>query len=572
MSYTSVFGGNTIFPADPSLYALTLSGTDVTLEWPTESAAPEHPAARIIAVTAENDDVVTLPDATLASVGQMILFDNLSDSSDSFTVENADGDEVATVGVGEQWLVYLYDNSDEAGTWQATQMGAASASALASSLNSYGLKVISNRLAQSMPVTTFSSTPTTLAVTDRASVLVWTANGAGTLNLMAAATAATNFFCSVRNSGGGNLTIDPSGAETIDGAATLTLVPGDSVTIVTNGTAWYTVGRGQQAIFAFDFTAISLASAGTSYALSGSELNRIAYQFTGVLSNNVNVIVPSTTQQYWVTNDTTGPYALTISTSGGVPITVDRGASTILYCNGTNVLKAELSDIPFDELPDGSVGAPSLAFVNDTDTGIYLGGSNTLTLTAGGVAVASAGSAGLILGSSKQVRLDAGTVGAPGLAFAADTNTGLYQPNDNEIAVALGGVALLTFANAFSTLANFLAVPNGDAANPSVTFTNDTDTGIYRIGANSLGITAGGSLKMTVASAGITFNAAASTATTFTSTGDVNFSGAATLRIPTGTPASAAAAGSAGQMLYDSSYLYICLSTGVWRRVAHATW
>lgn len=37
-------------------------------------------------------------------------------------------------------------------------------------------------------------------------------------------------------------------------------------------------------------------------------------------------------------------------------------------------------------------------------------------------------------------------------------------------------------------------------------------------------------------------------------------------------PASATAAGRAGQFTWDTSYLYICTATNTWRRVAHSTW
>ncbi len=37
-------------------------------------------------------------------------------------------------------------------------------------------------------------------------------------------------------------------------------------------------------------------------------------------------------------------------------------------------------------------------------------------------------------------------------------------------------------------------------------------------------------------------------------------------------PASATAAGVAGQLAYDATHLYVCISTNVWVRVAIATW
>lgn len=43
-------------------------------------------------------------------------------------------------------------------------------------------------------------------------------------------------------------------------------------------------------------------------------------------------------------------------------------------------------------------------------------------------------------------------------------------------------------------------------------------------------------------------------------------------QIANGTPASATATGTAGEMRWDSSFLYICTSSNTWKRVAIATW
>tara|TARA_Y100000591_G_C21778251_1_gene669522 strand:- start:919 stop:1197 length:279 start_codon:yes stop_codon:yes gene_type:complete len=39
-----------------------------------------------------------------------------------------------------------------------------------------------------------------------------------------------------------------------------------------------------------------------------------------------------------------------------------------------------------------------------------------------------------------------------------------------------------------------------------------------------------------------------------------------------GTPASATASGTAGEIQYDSNYIYICISTNNWKRVAISSW
>jgi hypothetical protein len=69
--------------------------------------------------------------------------------------------------------------------------------------------------------------------------------------------------------------------------------------------------------------------------------------------------------------------------------------------------------------------------------------------------------------------------------------------------------------------------------------------------------------------------AAGSTATavaTFNSNGNFGITGN-TLNIPvTRTPASASATGTAGDICWDASYIYVCVAANTWERVAIATW
>jgi hypothetical protein len=69
--------------------------------------------------------------------------------------------------------------------------------------------------------------------------------------------------------------------------------------------------------------------------------------------------------------------------------------------------------------------------------------------------------------------------------------------------------------------------------------------------------------------------AAGSSATavaTFNSNGNFGVTGN-TINIPnTRTPASAAAPGTKGDICWDTSYIYVCVATDTWERVAIATW
>jgi hypothetical protein len=372
-TYTQIFGGTTIYPSDVSYLALALTA-DITLEWPLESNVTNAPAARIIDVTPTGAYSIFLPPADETGTGQTILFNNLGPNT--ITVKNSVGGTLLSIAQGEQWQIYLTANTTAAGTWRTFRYGASTAQAQASTLAGFGLTATGSTLSQSTPVTLFNSN-FTAGGSDRAKMLVWT-GGLGTLTLPTASSVGGDWFIAVRNGGSGNLVIDPQGAETINGAASLTLTPGDSATAVTDGTSWYTLGLGQSAVFAFDYTSINLAGQSGNYTLSGAELNRIAYEFTGAIVGNVEIIVPKTTQQYWVTNDTTGgSFTLRVRTNTQTPgVLVARGSRAILYCNGNDVVDAETGGVAVPiAVVDGGTGSTTAggALVNLGGTSVGIG-------------------------------------------------------------------------------------------------------------------------------------------------------------------------------------------------------
>jgi hypothetical protein len=378
-TYTQIFGGTTIYPSDVSYLALALTA-DTALDWPLESNTLLQPAARIIDVTPTGAYSISLPPADETGSGQTILFNNLG--PDTITVKNSVGSTLLSIAQGEQWQIYLTDNTTAAGTWRTFRYGASTAQAQASALAGYGLVATGSTLSQSTPVTLFNSSYTA-GVPDRAKMLVWT-GGLGILTLPTASSVGSDWFIAVRNGGAGNLTIDPQGLETINGAASLTLTPGDSATAVTDGTSWYTLGLGQSAVFAFDYTSINLGGLSGNYTLSGAELNRIAYEFTGAIVGNIEIIVPKTTQQYWVTNSTTGgSFTLRVRTSTQTPgVLVTRGGRAILYCDGNNVVDADTGGIAVPiGIADGGTGATTAgsALVNLGGTAVGIGVFTALT-------------------------------------------------------------------------------------------------------------------------------------------------------------------------------------------------
>lgn len=352
-SFTQVFGGNTIYPSDVSYLALALSA-DTDLSWPQDSNSASV-VARIIDVTPSGAYSIILSDVRSVGVGTTVLFNNLGPNT--VTVKNSVGGTIVSLAAGEQWQIYLIDNDTAAGSWRSFRYGAATAQAQASALAGQGLVATGSTLSQQYPVIEVNAN-FTVGASNRAATFVWT-GGLGTLTLPSSPAAGSGWFVNVRNSGDGTLTIDPNGTELINDDSTLSLQPGDSAILVANGVGWYTVGLGQSAVFAFDYTSIDLTGETSPYTLSGAELNRIAYKFVGVLTANMEIVVPATIQQYWVDNGTTGSFDLGLRTpSQVVPADVPQGSRAILYSNGSSVVAADTASIAVPlSVSDGGTGA-----------------------------------------------------------------------------------------------------------------------------------------------------------------------------------------------------------------------
>lgn len=353
-SYVQTFGGTTIYPSDVSYRYVSLT-IDQALDWPLESAPTTDVVAAIMDVNATASSlVITMPNATEGSTGEAVLFNNVG--ANTYIVKDYTGTQICAVPSGATFQIYLTSNATTAGTWRSFQYGASASASNASALAGLGIKAIATTLNQSMPVSTFNTNYTT-GSSDRAKVLVWN-GGAGTLSLTSAPTVGADWFVNVRNSGSGDLVIDPNSSELINGGATLILAPGDSCIVVTDGTQFWTIGFGQAAVYAFTVLSIDVSGNG-NYTLSISELNKTAYIFTGTLTGNRDIIVPTTTQQYWVSNQTSGSFTLGVKTAAQSPaVTVASGARAILYCDGTDVVDADTATIGIPvAISQGGTGA-----------------------------------------------------------------------------------------------------------------------------------------------------------------------------------------------------------------------
>ncbi len=395
MPFTPVFGGSTIYPSNATFLSLAFAA-DVQLEWPIEQAITGNVVADIIEANATVGALsLIMPDARQVTQGYTALFNNIG--ANTFSVKDSTGTTLMAVPSGQVWQLILSSNATAAGVWRVFQYGAGASSANAGALAGAGIKAITTTLNQMMAINS-QAVDYVIVDGDRAKAVVWT-GAAGTFTLPDPAVVGADWFVAVKNSGTGSVILDPA-VGTIDGSNTLTLAVDESTFVVSNGVNYFTVGLGQEINSVFDFISLDVSGTGDR-VLVGAELNRVSYQFTGILTGNRRIIVPAQVQQYWVDNSTTGAFTLEVKTAAGTGVIVEQGKRRILYCDGVNVISAE-------------------TFIVSTPVAIADGGTGATTAPAALTA----------LGAAPAIRI-IGTAGGSGLSGGGDLSADRALTLDN---------------------------------------------------------------------------------------------------------------------------------------------
>jgi hypothetical protein len=116
------------------------------------------------------------------------------------------------------------------------------------------------------------------------------------------------------------------------------------------------------------------------------EARNMVIAFTGTLTAQRDIIVPTSSKIYFVRNATSGGFGLNVKTSAGTGVVVPNGTAMLVYCNGTNVVTAITSLVGTGQfLADlGSAAAPSYSFLTDPNTGLYGNGADSIGISTNG--------------------------------------------------------------------------------------------------------------------------------------------------------------------------------------------
>jgi hypothetical protein len=376
-SYTDTFTGNPIQTSPTSFRAFTISAS-TELSWPQQNEDNSNVTADIMEVTASTTSLnLVMPPANQVGLGKSCIVRNMG--ANTFTVTDNGGNTIIAITTGKTYWVYVTDNGTINGTWANFQYGTGTSSADAATLEGLGLKAISTTLNVNSPVTTYNSNQT-LGTSFRGQTSVWT-GGAGAWGFTAAATLGTGWYSNVLNLGSGAVTFTPS-AGTINGESSFTLDIDEGGYFTTDGTNYYVLFHNDSV--SNDFTRLTLSVAGSAdVTLSASQAAFDVQEYTGVLTGDIDVIVPTAVARWYVYNNTSGAFTLTVKTAAGTGITVTQGTRQILYCDGTNVVKAV----------DSGTGTVTSITAGTGLSGGTITGSGTISLANTAVSLGTYGSA-----------------------------------------------------------------------------------------------------------------------------------------------------------------------------------
>lgn len=388
--YVSPFTGTVVTPTDVSYLALPFSSNQ-ELFWPSTVNGSQVVAARIIDCVAASAGLsIALPSADQGTLGSDILLRNLG--AFPFTVTNNDGGASFTVPAGISKYVYLTDNTSNAGVWANVTFAAGTSYADAASLAGAGLTTVNGKLATTQNVVNITASPS-VSDSSRAATFVWNA-GAGTINLPNVATLSTGWFIGLRNNGTGQLIVNPVSPSTINGQVSLTFNPGDSGFIFydfsTGG--FYTVGLTAPSNVTFTASTYDVdAVVGNTLSLASyAPIIQTYIAQSGTRTTTLAVTLPAITQIYILVNNTneTG-YDITFQNEGSSqpPLILPAGVVATVLSDGLFLYPLTQGSTGLFYAANGSAGAPSFSFNNDTSSGMYLVGSGVLGLSANGIEI-----------------------------------------------------------------------------------------------------------------------------------------------------------------------------------------
>lgn len=316
------------------------------------------------------------------------------------------------------------------------------------------------------------------------------------------------------------LTVDGAGsgldADLLDGISSAGFFQTANALVAVNGTvaaptygfadAGLGIYRSASNVLSFAVSGVKVASFQTGpIFLLGDGTSSTQFRFNGVAGTTRDILVQSAGVTRWVWRvNATAEAGSNTGSDFELQRRDDAGATlgTVRIPRATGQWLLE----------DGTVAAPELSFATDPDCGLYRVSANVLGFAAGGVDVMRVVTTGIDMAvSDAQMKKTADTgrwILCGGSANNLANGATIRVEGIDYLGAGLGGaIELGTSANRPVSLTGTgaqLRGQNGTVALPALSFINDTDCGLYRIGTNNIGLAVNAAKVLDVATTGLT--------------------------------------------------------------------
>jgi len=211
------------------------------------------------------------------------------------------------------------------------------------------------------------------------------------------------------------------------------------------------------------YTTLAMANSDQTLAMTqgaSATARNMFIELTGVLTAARVLNVPANKKLYFIYNNTTGGFAVTVKVAGLTGVSVPNGTKTILVCNGTDIINATsfLGSSGVLPVANGGTGTATPSLVQGTNitiSGTWPNQTISASGSAGGVTTFSAGSTGFSPSSATS-----GAVTLSGVLNVGNGGTG------SSSGVAASIVQAGTFSSGVYTFNSASTVAFG-ASNPS---------------------------------------------------------------------------------------------------------
>jgi hypothetical protein len=408
MSYVNINGGNVVQVAYVNYLAIPLP-SNTTLDWPTQFQDTSLVvASQMNVIPTANGFTLTLPDATLTSVGQSFIMTNIS--AFTFTLNKGDGTLLTTYPVSTANYFYLTDNTTVGGSWTIIPVGGgyAAVTSVAAVSSSSGITIAGspitsagtltfglggdlaalNSLATTgIAVRTASSTWTTRTITGDPNITVLNGSGVGgnpqitlndTLTGLSSAEIA-DFLLSTNiistTSGNLNIVLSPNGTGVVSSSSDIQINSANSLQLYNSGNTFY-AGLSAGAMTSditwklplADGTANTLLQTDGAQNLSFSTVStagipRAWVVFNGTGSSPYTIIASYNVNQV-TTGGGTGLYTISYTTPFGT-----ANQAVIGSCNTSN--SADPTASGNVSIVNNASGSVTIATINSANPVVY---------------------------------------------------------------------------------------------------------------------------------------------------------------------------------------------------------